>query len=147
VGLTETTVMKPDDHSAGSYHEHLADQLNGVMEGYVSGTTTPQVFDPGSDRAVAWLPTALPTGHGTRGSVADLREPLERLAERRSDRPLFVPVHVTAHSLTIADMVELVDGLDDEAFTVVGPNQFFTLASAASEAASVDVRDVMAPDR
>ncbi len=143
VGLTETTVMKPDGRSARKYREHVGEQLNGVMEGYVRGTSDPQTFDRGTDRAMCWLPTALPLGHHARGSVADLRKPLEALARRWDDRPVFVPVHVTAHSLTIADVVELVEGLDG-GFEVVGPNRFFTLAAEAGDASVRDVRDVLA---
>lgn len=142
VGLTETTVMKPDGRSARKYREHVGGQLDGVMEGYVRGTTKPQTFDRGTDRELCWLPTALPLGHHARGSVSDLLKPLEGLADRWDDRPLFVPVHVTAHSLTIADVVELVEKLDDE-FEVVGPNQFFTLAAEAGDAGVRDVRNAL----
>lgn len=131
-GLTETTVMKPDgqrdpNRTRGIYNEELGDQLDGVMAGYVGGRTAPIVFGSG----FVWAPTALPTDHGNRGDVWDLQQPLEDLAAHRDDRPLFVPVHITAHSLTIADMAELMSRLPDDDFEALAPTTFYELLREA----------------
>lgn len=129
IGITETTVMKPgsafreENRTRGHYNDVLGSYLNGVMEGYVGGETDAILFDSG----FLWAPTALPVGHHARGSVADMQRPLEGIARDRPERPLFVPVHLTAHSLTMMDAVELMDRLDSATFEAVGPNAFYTL--------------------
>lgn len=145
-----------DDETAQLYQELVGEQLTGVMEGYVrrmADTERLLRWDPGrsrhdagppvhadppdhaspSDHAnppirllnnTAWVPTSYPTGTET---VDAMVKGIETLAERRLRRPLFVPVHVPAHTLTIENMVTVVDRLDSDIFKVVNPDAFYSL--------------------
>jgi hypothetical protein len=145
-----------DDETAQLYQELVGEQLTGVMEGYVRRSAdTERLFrwnpersrrDAGPsdhasspDRAsspdhasppirlldnTAWVPTSYPTGTET---VDAMVKGIETLAERRLRRPLFVPVHVPAHTLTIEDMATVVNRLDSDVFEVVSPDAFYSL--------------------
>jgi hypothetical protein len=145
-----------DDETAQLYQELVGEQLTGVMEGYVRrmadrerlfrwdlersyrAAGPPVHADPPghaspSDHAsppvrlldnTTWVPTSYPTGTET---VDAMVEGIETLAERRLRRPLFVPVHVPAHTLTIEDMATVVDRLDSNMFEVVNPDAFYLL--------------------
>ena len=79
---------------------------------------------------LAWVPTSYPAGTET---IDALVEGFETVAERRLRRPLFVPVHVPAHTLTVADIKTVVDQLDSDIFEVVNPDMFYTLFAKARQ--------------
>jgi len=137
LGLTETTVMHPRTHrTRGIYNEELGDVLDGAVDGYVGkeAETAPIVFGSG----FVWTPAALPITHRLANDANDLKRPLEWLAAATDVRPLFVPIHVPAHKLTMMDVVELDRQLDDEAFEFLPPNQFFAWAASAGADRLVD---------
>jgi hypothetical protein len=79
--------------------------------------------------ATAWLSTVLPEEH--QDPIDKLVNILNTLTERRSERPLFVPIHVPRSYFTYPELVEFVDRFDSETFEVVGPDEFLTLFAHA----------------
>lgn len=148
-GLSNLTVMSPLNPTGVSketiemYADILGDELTGVMEGYTNrGAYREYLFGPKNESgkngarlpvkakdATVWLPTALPVKG--KESVEGMVEVLESLAEVRHQRPLFVPIHVPAHSMMITDMVEVVEQLDPDIYKVVGPDEFYALFAKA----------------
>lgn len=108
-----------DDSVAAVYADELGASLTGVMEGY---------WDRGGEKryidGLAWLPTELPDND--RFTVAEIVADFEALAGATAERPLFIPVHVpTTQGLSTADVVAIVDRLDEAVFRVVSPDEFF----------------------
>lgn len=141
-GLAAATVMSPgsevSDAKTRLYQDVVGDQLMGCMEGYVrreadterlyggqpendDGTVT---IDPAD--SLAWLPTAYP-------AEGDLTADLQRLAESRSRRPLFVPCHIVAHGGTVEGLKQRAEALDDDVFEIVSPHELYAMFAAARD--------------
>ncbi|MCW0483920.1 GxGYxYP domain-containing protein [Gaoshiqia sediminis] len=132
-GLSELTVMSPSgavtDETSNVYREVLGGQLNGVMEGYERRKAKAvRLFDCEGGKSTVWLPTSNPKGEK---SVENWVAGLKEIAKCRMQRPLFVPLHVPAHKLTITDMVKVVGNLGEE-FEVVAPRTFYKLFAEAN---------------
>ncbi|MDT0678326.1 GxGYxYP domain-containing protein [Autumnicola musiva] len=131
-GLSELSVMSPSgavsDETAKIYREVLGGKLTGVIEGYDRRSAKAvRLFESKSAKATTWLPTSNPKGEKT---VENWVRGLKEVARCRKQRPLFIPIHVPAHKLTIADMVKVVDQIGKE-FKVVSPKSFFRLFAEA----------------
>ncbi|MCW0483921.1 GxGYxYP domain-containing protein [Gaoshiqia sediminis] len=133
-GLSSGVVMGPkgptDDGRVELYHEILGDKINGIIEGYDRRSAKDQRLfykEKESQHDMVWLPTSNPRG----GKALDhwIQE-IKELSQSRTRRPLFVPLHIPAHKLTITDMVKLLEELGDD-FKAVSPDMFYRLFVSA----------------
>ena len=132
------------DEKKSMYVDALGDDISGIIQGYtrapgiewLNNEDSPSNYAGPPDHAegrlpartgdgTAWLSTVLPDDH--QDPVDKLVNTLNTLAERRSARPLFVPIHVPRSYFTYPELVDFVDRLDSDAFEVTGPDEFFTL--------------------
>ncbi|MDT0678340.1 GxGYxYP domain-containing protein [Autumnicola musiva] len=129
-GLSSGVVMGPkgptDDERVELYEEILGDKINGIIEGYERRSAKNQrIFyrEKHSQHDMVWMPTSNPRGK----KVLDhwVHE-LKKLSQYRTQRPLFVPLHIPAHKLTITDMVKLLEELGDD-YKAVSPDMFYRL--------------------
>jgi hypothetical protein len=137
------------------YADVLGDELSGILQGYTRAPGTERLYNAEEEEEIerfidrsfveqkddrtndkerlltrpndriAWLSTVLPADH--QDPVDKLVNTLDRLAEKRTARPLFVPMHVPRSYFTYPELVDFVDRLDSDTFEVVGPDEFFTL--------------------
>jgi hypothetical protein len=131
-GQSSGVVMGPhgqtNEERTQMYHEILGDKINGIMEGYWrrSAQIARLYREEGNPKnATVWLPTSNPQG---KRELSHWVKELKKLSNYRKQRPLFVPLHIPGHDLTITDMAKLVDELGDD-FKAVSPDKFYKLFS------------------
>lgn len=147
-GMTSLSVLsgykRLSEEKRNLYRDRLGDHLTGSLKGYVrapgetrlwgtrsasNGTVSTDPTD-----ATAWMPNPHPVTHsptgGIDGDFDHLQNALTTLAERRPERPLFVPIHLPRSYYPIAEWPELVRGLSDE-FEVVSPDDLYAKYAAA----------------
>ncbi len=133
-GLSELSVMSPSravtEETMQIYEEVLGQELFGVMEGYERRKAkTIRLFRHGAEGRMVWMPTSNPKGEKT---IENWVQGLKKVAKHRKQRPLFIPLHVPAHRLTITDVVKIIDQLGEE-FEVLAPRAFYELFMSTRE--------------
>jgi hypothetical protein len=133
-----------------AYNEALGDDITGVMQGYTRAPGAEYLYgnfnesdSPGE--YLTWLSTSLPVAHTD--TIDDLENNLNLLAERRPQRPLFVPIHTPRSYFRYSDLVDLVNRLDSNTFEAVDGSSFNAkFANTHSNQVGVNLPEFFIPE-
>jgi len=131
------------------YNEALGPDITGIVQGYTRAPGMECLYGSYSDEKtsdyMAWLSTALPIAHTD--TIEDMEDYLNLLAERRTERPLFVPIHIPRSYFRYSDIVKLMNRLDDNIFEALDYNSFFTkFARARTNKVGLNVPEYFMPE-
>ncbi len=110
------------------YNEALGQDITGIVQGYTRAPAIEILYGQAKEDVqtpdyMVWLSTALPIAHTD--TIEEMEEYLNLLAERRTQRPLFVPIHIPRSYFRYSDIVKLMNRLDDSVFEALDYNSFF----------------------
>ncbi|MCW0483931.1 GxGYxYP domain-containing protein [Gaoshiqia sediminis] len=116
------------------YNEALGPDITGIVQGYTRAPGMERMYGSSKEDGkisdyMVWLSNALPIAHTD--TVEDMEEYLNLLAKRRTQRPLFVPIHIPRSYFKYPDMVKLMGRLDENTFEATDCNSFFARFAAA----------------
>ncbi|MDT0678325.1 twin-arginine translocation signal domain-containing protein [Autumnicola musiva] len=132
-----------------AYNEALGEDITGVMQGYTRAPGTQHLYGEAAadsiDDYMVWMSTALPVAHTD--TVEELGEYLNLLAERRTERPLFVPVHLPRSYFYYSEIVGLMKRLDSTIFEAVDGSSFNAkFAHSHSNKVGLNLPEFFIPD-
>ncbi|MDT0642761.1 GxGYxYP family putative glycoside hydrolase [Zunongwangia sp. F363] len=133
-----------------AYNEALGEDITGVMQGYTRAPGTQHLYgqDSGEDSVddyMVWMSTALPIAHTD--TVDEIEEYLNLLAKRRTERPLFVPIHLPRSYFYYSELVDLMKRLDSDTFEAVDGSSFNAkFANSHSKKVGLNLPEFFIPD-
>ncbi len=132
------------------YNEALGSDITGIMQGYTRAPATEHLYGyAGENTAIedymVWLSTSLPVAHTD--TIEDMKRDLNLLAERRPQRPLFVPIHTPRSYFRYSDLAKLMRQLDSNTFEALDGSSFNAMfAKSRSNTIGVNLPEFFIPD-
>jgi hypothetical protein len=139
------------DSKKSAFYEHIGDKITGIIQGYTRGPETQNLYgissenNTSTENYMSWLSTSLPINHGD--PIDKLEQNLNSLAERRPERPLFVPIHIPRSYFRYSDLGELMEQLNSDTFEAVDGSSFNAkLAKNRSNKVVLNSPEFIVPD-
>ena len=132
------------------YYDALGKDITGIVQGYTRAPGKEILYrqsheDDKSINYMGWLSTALPIAHTD--TIEEMEEYLNLLARRRTQRPLFVPIHIPRSYFQYSDIIRLMNNLDKNVFEALDYNSFFAkFANARSNKIGLNSPEYFMPE-